>query len=1282
MINEAPLKRITLLTGVIVAVTVITLFLLPKASGQPPKPQLRLHRGTFDAQERRPSAANEVFDQVAPGPYAIIQFRGPVTPADRAMLSRTGITILEYLPDFAFLVEGTDAQLATASTLSRTYARVPFTLADKLSPSLLRANQSGQTTVGRQHIVAWSGKEEALARELDALSFNAEGDLSVSQVVQIGSLTSVRWIEPLGRPRIVNDVARSIMGVNSAWQNAPVFGSGQIVGIADSGLDTGVQDTLSLDFAGRVLATYGLAPGGDWADQHGHGTHVAGSLAGSGAQSGAQPAHHDYATSFAGVAPEASLVIQGFEVLADGSIVGLPEDYYQLFNQVYTDGVRLHSNSWADTTGLPGDPSEFGGYVYGTQRTDEFVWDHPDTTIFAAAGNSGKDGVPSQLEICLGNGVIDPDSLLSPGTAKNVVTVGASESTRNSGPALDWMWLMLDLCFWTSPIAGDLIANNANGMAAFSSRGPADDGRTKPDIVAPGVNIISNRSHNPAAGSLWGPYNDHYVYSGGSSMSTPLVAGMATLVREWLTRQGATNPSAALVKAILLNTTHDMAPGQYGTGSTREIPYSRPNNVAGWGRADLGFMNPPPYYSLWFDDHTGGLITGELVSYTHTISQPLQVLTDTMPLRIMLTWTDPPASLSAAAQLVNDLDLVVTGPGGTYYGNNVSTGDRTNNVEGIVISNPQVGHYTVNVSAHNVPVANQPYGLVVAGPLSPPDRLAISHDPATSFEVDTALPITATVTSESLPFTVTLHYSATNDIGYTSLSMVNTAGDVYSAIVPAGAVITPTLSYYIKASNNTKMLIDGPHQVSITLPSADLSISKDDNLTTASPGDPVTYTISISNSGPSYVRGATIVDVLPADLVGESWTCSATGGASCAASGTGDINQQVDLPAGGVLNYTVSAAFGLDAHGPVSNSATVTPPVGTSDPDLTDNSATDTTVIESIFGNSYKQVQPSNFQGGDTLTYAIAIRNESAGPRMVNLVDPIPGNTTYVAGSGHASDGSTPVLAGQELVWHGQVTPDTPVYVQFSVVTTTSLPVDAVIANSATLTDEGGEVVVLRVEAVHNPGYLLTVDEGAIFTKSPEVDLRYAWQPVDDVSKIQFSNDGAFPSGEDTSDWLPVNGTDPTYTGWRLSTYGNYVLPRTVYARFKDDGGLLYGPIQDDIVYDPISPTVVDVSVSFSDQANSSPISDLRAAPDLSATVVVTATDEQSGVEAAQLSHSAGFETYESFLVTGAETKIPWSLGPSGLVYVRAVDRAGNVSDVKMSQGAPNYLTFLPSILR
>jgi len=778
---------------------------------------------------------------------------------------------------------------------------------------------------------------------------------------------------------------------------------------------------------------------------------------------------------------------------------------------------------------------------------------------------------------------------------------------------------------------------------------------------------------------LWAEHDANYAYSGGTSMATPLVAGMGTLTREWLTLHGTANPSAALVKAVLLNTTHDMAPGQYGTGPTQEVPNNRPNHVAGWGRADLGFMDPAPYYELWFDDHAAGLNTGETVSYNHTNNQPLEVLTDTLPLRVMLTWTDPPASLSAAVNLVNDLDLVVSGPGGTYYGNDVSTGDRTNNVEGIVIDNPPVGQYQITVNAINVPIADQPYALVVAGPLTLPSSLAITHTPILTAVAGTALPITAEVTSQAPPLNVTLHYSSTGDTSYTSLAMANTVGDFYSATIPADSVITPTLSYTIEASNATNMEVDGPHQVFIFVPSADLSITKDDGLTTANPGDPVTYLIDISNNGPNDVAGVTVTDIFPADLTGASWTCSATGGANCAGSGSGNIDEVVDLPAGSGLTFAVSGAFKASAAGSVSNTATVTVPNGVSDPNPANNSATDITLMETVFGESYKLVQPSSFEAGGTLTYTIAMHNQSTSPRLVNLVDPIPSNTTYVPNSGVASDGSTPVFAGGELTWQGQVAPGTPLYLEFAVTADAGLPVGAVIANTATLTEDGGQVVILQAEATHNPGYLLTIDEGALFTTSSKVDLRYAWQPLDGISQVQFSNDGAF--GADTSIWLPVNADDPTCTGWEMSTYNNYVLPRTVYARFKDNNGLIYGPIQDDIIHDPITPEVVDIRVYAQKQIDLSGVDRLFTPLNLSATVVVTTTDGESGVGSIHLSHSADFNSYENYSVTGATTKISWDLQPSGTVFVRAIDRAGNVSGVKMGQGILDNSTYLPLIL-
>ncbi|MGH2593199.1 MAG: S8 family serine peptidase, partial [Anaerolineae bacterium] len=587
-------------------------------------------------------------------------------------------------------------------------------------------------------VIGWPDDTGELARDLRALAIDTTSPLRADDLLRVANLPSVRWIEPAGRPRLLNDVARTIMRVDPVWQNRSLFGAGQIVAITDSGLDTGITATLSPDFAGRLVATHVLTTTGDLGDNIGHGTHVAGSVAGAGVQSGANPAQHQYTGSFAGVAPEAGMVIQAFEADIFGAITGLPDDYYQLYSQSYADGARLHTNSWGDYTGpITDTEAAFGGYPYGSQRTDQFVWDNPDMAIFFAAGNSGVDGTPGPLGLCIGgDGVIDPDSLLAPGTAKNVITVGASENQRSSGGLSGLPWLLLNFCFATQPIATDLISNHSNGMAAFSSRGPTDDGRVKPDLVAPGTNIVSSRSHYPGATTLWGQHetNADYTYSGGTSMATPLTAGAGVLARQWLITRGIANPSGAAVKAALLNTTADIAPGQYGTGSTQEIPFSWPNSVAGWGRADLGFITASSPYALWVDDHATGLATGAVVTYTDALTHPLEVVTNTQPLRVLLAWTDPPTSLSASAQLVNDLDLVVAGPGGvTYYGNNVMTGDRINNVEGVIINNPPVGEYRVQVHAYNVPIAAQPYALAVGGPLSTQGQLTLAKtaNPAT-----------------------------------------------------------------------------------------------------------------------------------------------------------------------------------------------------------------------------------------------------------------------------------------------------------------------------------------------------------------------------------------------------------------------------------------------------------------------------------------------------------------------------------------------------------------------
>jgi uncharacterized repeat protein (TIGR01451 family) len=128
---------------------------------------------------------------------------------------------------------------------------------------------------------------------------------------------------------------------------------------------------------------------------------------------------------------------------------------------------------------------------------------------------------------------------------------------------------------------------------------------------------------------------------------------------------------------------------------------------------------------------------------------------------------------------------------------------------------------------------------------------------------------------------------------------------------------------------------------------ADLEITKTDGALVALAGAAHSYTIVVSNAGPSAVIGAAIADVFPAIFTGATYTSTAAGGATGnTAAGSGDISDSVFMPAGSSITYQVSGTIDPAAAGVLSNTATAAPPVTVTDPDLSDNSATDTTLLQ------------------------------------------------------------------------------------------------------------------------------------------------------------------------------------------------------------------------------------------------------------------------------------------------------------------------------------------------
>ena len=438
---------------------------------------------------------------------------------------------------------------------------------------------------------------------------------------------------------------------------------------------------------------------------YGHGTHVAGSAVGNGYQSGG---------SYRGVAYRASLTFQAVEQYCDlnaageeilGSdgywMLGIPADLKELYVEAYDWGARVHNNSWGF-----GDSSVAGLYTVQARQTDRFVWEHRDMVILFAVGNEARDRDH--------DGIVDQVSVLPPATAKNVIAVGATENYR---PSLMPGWPFQNYGqffgdgFAATPLRDDPMGDaGSRGLWAASGRGPLEDGRLAPHVVAPGSWVISMRS-SVATAPGWtadqlGPY---YMYLGGTSMSTPLVSGSVTLIRQAYIARGHV-PSAALLKATLLQSAHDI-PGQYPQPFVEAD--SIPNQDEGWGALDISAAVAP---GRLFVDETLALNTGQQMVYTYTGGISLQ------PARFTLVWTDYPAALEAAVQLVNDLDLEVRAPSGATYLGGVFAGgwstpggraDQINNIESVYLPSTSSGRYVVRVRAHNVPQGPQNYALLV-----------------------------------------------------------------------------------------------------------------------------------------------------------------------------------------------------------------------------------------------------------------------------------------------------------------------------------------------------------------------------------------------------------------------------------------------------------------------------------------------------------------------------------------------------------------------------------------
>lgn len=656
-------------------------------------------------------ALNLHFADATTSDYLLIQTSGPLTSDQKTQLSSLGLVIHKYVSEDTYLCgyKPTDLESVRAlpfitwANVYLTHFKVPGSMKSaaapgtSILPSVTASSNSREThtvdVILHDDVDATSDPVKskiATAARLDATTLESSPrkvrlQVQARYLDDLAAVDAVNFIDEVRPVQLYNNVARGIVNAQVHVKGIDYEGAGEVVAVADTGFDIGSTTSTLPAFNGRVLKLYSLGRPGNSNDPDGHGTHVCGSVLGDGFSK-------KMGGRIAGTAPKASLVVQS---LLDngGGLGGIPANLTNLFLPPYlNDGARVHTNSWGFVA--PAVP-----YGASQMEIDDFVWQHPDMVICFAAGNSGRD--------LNGNGIVDLGSIGGQPGSKNCISVGASESKR---PDITTTYGQLNgASFPVFPLTNDPAANHPEGMAAFSSRGPTPEGRFKPDVVAPGTSILSTHSRVAPApsgfGLLFGTSSDpDWFFDDGTSMATPLTAGCAAVIRETLVKNGTHTPSAALIKALLINGATELL-GQYKPSEAGPSP----NNNSGFGRVNLANSVIIPGKTLHAGFKEGGpLNQGE--EYTFTIHIHKDLCEKGGPdLKITLVWTDP-----AGVMLQNDLDLIVTDSvGNERHGNmGLAAGfDRVNNVEQVNWKNISPGEVKVVIRAYRITAQPQRFAV-------------------------------------------------------------------------------------------------------------------------------------------------------------------------------------------------------------------------------------------------------------------------------------------------------------------------------------------------------------------------------------------------------------------------------------------------------------------------------------------------------------------------------------------------------------------------------------------
>ncbi len=619
---------------------------------------------------------------------------------DRTAFREAGVELLSYLGQNAFFAAADAGRLDAASpALAEVSLAYPVAPVWKLHPLLAAEAEPdwailpGRTLTDRAAVAAYVVFFADVAPLEAEASIDAGGGLVRSRLRTVNGLVVempwdrlkalaeldiVQWIEPALPPLdAVNNSNRQLTQAEVV-QAAPYGLSG--AGVTVLVYDVGTGDPTHSDFAGRLTPR-------DLSPESMHATHVAGTIGGDGTAS---------AGLYRGMAPATVIESYGYQSDQTGTPFytnpgDLERDYDEAFNVL---GADLANNSIGSNVCVNGlDCQLTGDYDVTAQVIDAIIRGElgaPARVVWAAGNERG----------CLRCRAIGPHtaegyrSMAPPACAKNPITVGAVNS-------------------------------NDDTITSFTSWGPTDDGRVKPDVCAPGCQTDEDYG---VTSPTYGHGDDAYAAACGTSMAAPTVTGLAALLledfRAWFPDRP--DPSNAAVKALLVHNAHDIAqPG--------------PDYRSGYGSVRIADT---------IDFMRGGGFTERAVDQDASETFLVRVEPGTTELKLTLAWDDVPATPNVVPALVNDLELRVLDPSAEQHfpwtldsqlpdsPARRTQPDHRNNIEQVVADAPTPGLWRVEVHGYAVPSGWQAFALCGSPRLSPdcdldgtPDDEQIAADP-------------------------------------------------------------------------------------------------------------------------------------------------------------------------------------------------------------------------------------------------------------------------------------------------------------------------------------------------------------------------------------------------------------------------------------------------------------------------------------------------------------------------------------------------------------------------